>query len=809
MQIDGRNAEPRNHSRSSILGFLCVSVSLWLILPSTARAQKPPEPGYLYPPGGRAGTTVDVQLGGFDWTPDLQFFVFDSRIKLETVGSLSSIFVPPPPYWFGSKSTIAPLPLPREQPARLTLPADLPPGPVRWAVANANGASVRTGIFWVGTNPEVVEDAARKGAQLLPALPVTVSGRLSRIEEVDRYRFSVPKAGPVTCELVSRRLGVDLHGAIAIHDSTGRLLADAVDTEGHDLSLTFAAAAATEYTLSLHDLDFRGDRSFVYRLTLTPGPCVLAAIPAVGRRGETRSVEFVGMGVASGQPKIESVVRQVTYTSNGTYMSYALESPWGKAPAFTIPLSDCAETVAEPGALPKLTVPVAVTSVLDKRPGEARYPIEGKKGDIWDISVGARCFGSPLDVALSVLAPDGKELARNDDLPGTTDAGLTFTVPADGVYTLLVSDQSGTSGSRAAVYRLVVDKPVPDFTLTTVARLNVPIGGTADLLVTAQRKGGFKEPIALTVTGLPEGVTVPPNLVIPATLSQLKISLQTAATAPSIAAPLKVTGTSGTGPQMLTRVAKAPLVGNMAPRCPIEEQTDALLLATTMKPRLKLIAVEADGGRKVHRGTTHPAEVIVERLDGYQGEVSLQMASIQSYQRQGIDGPEMTVLPYEGRVFYPCFMPEWLETTRTSRMALIGVVKVPDPRGKVRYLVTPMSGQITMSIEGSLLKVSHEAQELSIRPGEEVVVPVKVLRSTKVAEAVRLELRLPDELAGVLSAEPVVAAPGQTEVAMRIRCAKDAKITGAQTFTIRGTAMQGGRYAVISETEVGIEIVGK
>src|SRR5207249_2884663 len=109
--------------------------------------------------------------------------------------------------------------------------------------------------------------------------------------------------------------------------------------------------------------------------------------------------------------------------------------------------------------------------------------------------------------------------------------------------------------------------------------------------------------------------------------TQLKITLQAAANAPSTAALIKVTGTSG----ILTRTALVPLTGNLASRCPTEEQTDALLLATTMKPRLKLIAVEADGGRKVHRGTTHPAEVIVERLDGFQGEVHLQMASIQSY----------------------------------------------------------------------------------------------------------------------------------------------------------------------------------
>jgi hypothetical protein len=761
----------------------------------------------MYPPGARPGTTVDVQLGGFDWTPDLQFFVFHASIKLEPTGVPGPIFVPPPPYWFGSKSTIAPLPLPREQQARLTLPADVPPGPVRWAVANANGASVRTGIFWVGSGPEVVEEAIHKGPQTLPALPITVSGRLSRIEEVDRYRFSVPKAGPVICELVARRLGVDMNGTVTIHDATGRVVADAVDTEGQDLALTFWANAGAEYTVSLHDLDFRGDRSFVYRLTLTPGPRVVATIPAVGKRGETRQVEFVGMGLTSGQPKLESVTQSVTFPANPQAESFAftLTTPWGTAPTFKIPLGDRVETIAAASDPRRLTLPAAVTGILDRRPGDARYLCDGKKGDIWEIALEARRFGSPLDVALAILGPDGKELARNDDLPGTTDAGLAFTVPTDGAYTIAVSDQSGRSGTRAAVYRLVIDRPSADFTLTTVGRVNVPVGGTTDLLVTVQRKGGFKEPIALTITGLPEGVTAPPNLVIPATASQLKVTLTAAANAPTQAVLVKVTGTAGT----LTRTAHAPLPGNLASHSPADEQTDSLLLATTMKPRLKLIAVEADGGRKVYRGTTHPAEVVIERLDGFTGEVSLQMASIQSYQRQGINGPELLVQPSETRVFYPCFMPEWLETTRTSRMALIGVVRVPDPRGKIRHLVVPMNGQITMSIEGSLLKVSHEAQELSIRPGETVVVPVKVLRSTKLAEPVRLELRLPDELAGALTAEPIIVAAGQTEAAFRVTCVKDGKFAGEHTITIQGTALQGGRLPVISEARVPIELLAK
>src|SRR5258707_1481772 len=62
-------------------------------------AQLAPEAGYIFPAGGRAGTTVEVKLGGYDWTPDMQFFVQDPRIKLEVLGPPGELHIPPPPYW--------------------------------------------------------------------------------------------------------------------------------------------------------------------------------------------------------------------------------------------------------------------------------------------------------------------------------------------------------------------------------------------------------------------------------------------------------------------------------------------------------------------------------------------------------------------------------------------------------------------------------------------------------------------------------------------------------------------------------------
>src|SRR5882724_8598149 len=127
---------------------------------STAVAQKSPEAGYIFPAGGKAGTTIDVRLGGYDWTPDMQFFVYDKRVQLLPTGPPSPILIPPPPYWFGAKGRLASLPLPREVPAKLIIPADVAPGPICWQAANANGCT-SAGVFIVGSGLEVVEDESR------------------------------------------------------------------------------------------------------------------------------------------------------------------------------------------------------------------------------------------------------------------------------------------------------------------------------------------------------------------------------------------------------------------------------------------------------------------------------------------------------------------------------------------------------------------------------------------------------------------------------------------------------------------------
>ena len=126
----------------------------------TTFAQQVPEIGYVFPSGAKAGSTVEVVLGGYDWTPDVELFVREPRINLRLTGTPGPVIVPEPPYWFEKKARRGPFLLPRETPATLSIPSDVPPGIYRWQVANANGVS-KHGSFVVSAvnSVEIVEKA--------------------------------------------------------------------------------------------------------------------------------------------------------------------------------------------------------------------------------------------------------------------------------------------------------------------------------------------------------------------------------------------------------------------------------------------------------------------------------------------------------------------------------------------------------------------------------------------------------------------------------------------------------------------------
>ncbi len=687
--------------------------------PFSANAQLPPSIGYMYPPGGQAGQTIEVNLGGYDWTPDMQVFVRHERIQLEVVGEPGPVVVPKPPYWFGKKARRPPYKLPRETKARLTIPADVSSGVYKWQAANANGATA-CGRFSVTAAPIQLESTA--AVNVIKALPVCVCGQIKLIREVDRFQFVTQTEGTIKCALVASSIASPLRAVVEVRDATGKLVAEAADTAGGDLKLAFPARAGESYIAAVYDLDFSGDGSFVYQLTIAP---------------ETENAEA----------------------------------------AVTIQ-SDVAST---------LSVPAVVAGVLEQKYVADRYRMSGQVGEIWAISVSGEKTGSRVDPTVTVFDASGKEIRSSDDSDGSTDAQLEFSPPTVGEYEIIVSDLSGSSGSPAATYELSIQPSVPDFQLKIAEMVAVRIGGKATVELTATRRGGFMDPIDIKFVGLPSGMRVAENLQLAAKQNSLKVEVEVDAKSAATAAMVSVEGHAVINEHSVQRT------------------TDPMLMCATIKPPFEIDAEGQDDVTKWPRGTTFPAPVLIARDPEFKGDILLEMTSEQGRHIQGISGPELRVRPTVSRVLYPVFLPEWLETTRTSRMVVNGVAQVADPQGNLRYSLSRQKTRMGFLPTGALLKISTEP-EIMYEPGKALVIPVLVHRDVSLSESLKLTLVSESPEWSPFSAAAQDYAQDVSRCEFAIDVNKVLIVNKEYPLTIRATLLKDGQYPVVSETTVIISI---
>lgn len=782
-----------------------------LITPVIARAQLAPGgDGYVFPPGGKAGTTIKVQMGGGDWTPDTQFFVHDAGIKLDILTKPGPVLMPLPPYFFGIKSFLNDPRLPREVSAQFTIPENHPPGPIYWSVANANGAGTG-GVFIVGTGNEILEEEDSKVPQLLPSLPVTVNGRLGKIEEMDRYQFRATQSSLVTCELFARRLGSDFLGVLEARDLQGQLIADVISTAGKDPVLTFAVEKGKDYVVAVRDIDHAGYRCYSYRLEFRIGSRILATIPAVGVRGKQQAFDLVGIGLKSGKPQLEQLTKIVSIPADSSRKTFDLQvdSLLGQDKPYSLELADSEDQIrlAKSKQDLKFMIPTAVTGRFEiGEPKVHSFRFESKKGKLINLRIHQPLL-QIIEVEVKLAGPDGKVILPQMGVGSSNELNMEYTLPLDGEYRIDVNHISDKKATHLAVYRLVLRESISDFELKAIGPVNIPIGGKGTIPIQVVRKGGFQEPITLTAEGLPDGLTLPKDAIIPAKVNTYNLNLECKSNAAAVAALVEFVGTAKEGDKKYRRLLHFRLRGDLVEPDSRANYSSKAMVATTMKVPFKVKAAEADGGRRIPRGSTHLAPILIDRTNGFQGEIVLDMAANQQRHRQGIRGPALVVPPGMKTIDYPVFLPECLETSKTSRIGLVAMGKVADPTGKPHDLLTPVEGQITLSIEGALMKLSHSDEEIVVKPGNSFQVPLKLYRVSHLVEPVTIELILPSNLKDQIKSKPMIW-PGTADQAFfQIQSLENSRMKGFYPITIQAKTLRNG-YPVVSETIVEIEFTG-
>jgi hypothetical protein len=149
------------------------------------------------------------------------------------------------------------------------------------------------------------------------------------------------------------------------------------------------------------------------------------------------------------------------------------------------------------------------------------------------------------------------------------------------------------------------------------------------------------------------------------------------------------------------------------------------------------------------------------------------------------------------------YVPQVAETLDAYRLSLVAVTKVPDPRGKVRHLLSRMQDQVSVGItvEGSLLKITGPEGSIEVTPGEPIDVPLAIASSPKLTAPVRLELDgVPAPLKGKVSAEAVEVPRGADRATFRIGTTNDAVVRGTQTFVLRAVVLEPGEVPPVDDT---------
>ena len=442
-----------------ILCFLCLLAAI----PTPAFAA-PPAVTYLFPAGVQRGSTVEVTATGTLDPWPAKVWINQPGLTVTAAKDKGKF--------------------------KVTAAADAAPG-VYWLRAhNADGASPLR-PFVVGTLPEVADKEPNdEPAQAQPVTGpgVVVNGQLAKAGDVDGFAVAL-KAGQTVVASVEANGGLKspMDGVLQVVAPGGFVAEQNHDRRGIDPQLAFTAPPDASIRLS-------GGDAYVYRLTLTTAGFADHALPlAVGPDGGP--VRAVGWNVPDAAKQIEVPkgppgLTDVFHPLLGSTLRVRRE---------TVPVIDATATAQK-----ALAPPFALTGRLEKAAFEVA--VAGKKGQALAVQAESRGFGLDVNPVGRVAGPDGKQLARAEPGKLHSDTTLSFTPPADGEYTVTVSDLYGTAGPRG-VFLLKVAAPEPDYELTVPAdRVAVPPGKSIDVAVKVARKTGFTKPVEVVAEGLPEGV---------------------------------------------------------------------------------------------------------------------------------------------------------------------------------------------------------------------------------------------------------------------------------------------------------------
>ncbi|MEX2174716.1 MAG: hypothetical protein WD872_10165 [Pirellulaceae bacterium] len=477
----------------------------------------PPKLNYLFPAGGQRGQTTAVTAAG-------EFANWPAQVWADRPGLTATCEA--------DKGKL-----------QIAVAADAAAGTYWLRLADAEGASSLR-PFVVGILPEVAEnepnDTPDKPQVVSPG--VVVNGKLQKGGDLDGFTVELQEGQTLVAAVQAHSiLGSPLDSVLQVcelverrNSGSQRVIVEAYPIEqnhdaiGLDPQIVFAAPQAGRYLVRLFafpsepnsTIGFAGGETFVYRLTMTTGGYLDHVLPLALPR-EAAAVRLAGWNLPEGATSIE-VSALVASDDPLQPPDGALDWVFHPEAAGAASVNRCdgaaidASEASSPKAPQAVALPIVVSGRFEAADDADAFSFAGKKDQKVRLTALAHGLGFLTDPHVSVLGEDGKVVGEADDTGRDQhDPELVVTLPADGTYRAVIRDLHGRSGLRL-VYRLAIETPTPDFSVSLAADSFVLAADKPlEIPLTVAGTDGFKGPVEIRAIGLPAGVSADPLTIEP------------------------------------------------------------------------------------------------------------------------------------------------------------------------------------------------------------------------------------------------------------------------------------------------------
>jgi hypothetical protein len=565
--------------------------------------------------------------------------------------------------------------------------AEAPLGPHYFRIVSPRGAS-NILLFRVGDQPHILErepNTHLDEAQQV-AIPATINGRLDHDGDFDFFRFRIPRAGETWIfDLRSARNGNALDPALILLDSQGRKLAHSEDSFIWDPFLAYTFEQPGDYYAVIQPTHVRLDPNFAYQLDICTAPHLETVSPLSLEPGSTVEGTLFGAGLTGSgtlqfdAPGFSGEVHEMR-GATARVKIHAPESAADGPRKLTVitpggasnPAQFLVDSTPRHKGGEQIQIPTSVTGTARYRQPE-RFSFDVQENDKLVFEVRAQRFGSPVDSILRILDQNGKEIAVNDDanFPGALfnkDSRIAHTFPKAGRYQVEIRNLWKVTGEDFP-YELRVHSPKPeaDLMLGTEHPYIYP-GEKGKLKVTLDRRDGFDGPVAVTVAGLPDGVTAGP-LEIPAGKKDGELRLQCDRLTPGTHAQITVTGKGAGAAWQSAKISSGG--GEGATYATVREVT----LAVAEKPRFSLEAAVTT--LNLVKGGTAEFVVGIKRAEGFTAPIVFSFENLPA----GVTAENLTAGGFDSNAKIRLKASAEAVAGRYSRIAILGQA---EPGGQIQ-----------------------------------------------------------------------------------------------------------------------------